>query len=359
MPAAGREDSFILPTNHDDRQRWARGSRRGDTSPADARPALGPRSRIRRGLLLVGAALIGVVPPCVTGCDREESRAADVRRVIGGLGLGRGEFNYPRSLAISPVDGRLFVVDKSRTARIQRFSPDGEYETEWHMPEYDVGKPTGLYVDGQGRVWVADTHYHRVIVFDRDGHELFRFGEEGTGPGQFALPTCVTLDRDGCIYVGEYSESGLTDRISKFSPDRRFLLSFAGQTSGEAAVQRPTEIIIDENDILWVADACHHRICRYDRDGRFLSAFGTAGRGQTEFKYPYGMVLEKAGTLLIADRGNNRIVRYDRSGRFLGSWGTPGRAVGQISQPWDVAVGKDGLVYCLDSYNNRVQVIDW
>ena len=311
------------------------------------------------GVLLISVAVAALLFSLSAGCQRGDPGAADVDRVIGGLGLGRGEFNYPRSVAISPVDGRVFVVDKSRKARIQRFSPDGQYEIEWHMPEYENGKPTGLYLDSQGHVWIADTHYHRVIVYDRDGIELFRFGEEGTGPGQFALPTCVALDREGFIYVAEYSESGFTDRISKFSPDRKYLFSFADQASGEAAVQRPQEIIIDENDILWVADACHHRICRYNHDGQFLSAFGKVGGGPGELKYPYGMVMEKTGTLLIADRGNNRLVRCDRTGRFLGSWGAPGRAVGQVSQPWDVAVDRRGRVYCLDSWNNRVQVIHW
>lgn len=306
------------------------------------------------------ASLIALlVASLVSGCHRNTDDSAEVDDVFGGPGLGMGEFSYPRSLAISPIDGRVFIVDKSRTARIQRFSPEGRYECEWHMPEYEVGKPTGLTVDPENRVWVADTHYHRVIVFDRDGRELFRFGEEGTGPGQFILPTCVALDRDGSFYVGEYSECGRNDRISKFSPDRRFLFSFAGEDAGEGFVQRPQEMLLEEQGILWVADACHHRICRYDREGKFLSAFGESGNGAGDLKYPYGLAWDQEGRLLIADRGNNRIVRYDRTGRYLGSWGSAGRDIGQLAQPWDVAVARSGQIYCLDSWNNRVQVIDW
>jgi len=290
------------------------------------------------------------------GCAPSDPDAEAVDFIFGEPGLGAGEFCYPRSLAISPVDGRVFVVDKSAHARIQRFSPDGRYELEWHMPEAANGKPTGLYVDRTNRVWVADTHYFRVVVFDRDGRERFRFGERGEGPGQFILPTTVALDRDSNIYVGEY---GGNDRISKFSPDRKYLFSFADQNSGEAWVQRPTEIIIDEQDIIWVTDGCHHRVCRYNRDGKFLGSFGATGDEPHDLNYPYGMAMEKKGTLLVADRGNNRIVRFNREGKFLGSWGRPGRRRGELGQPWDVAVGADGRVYCLDSWNNRVQVIEW
>lgn len=290
----------------------------------------------------------------LAGCSKNDSDGSSVEKVIGGPGLGDGEFSYPRGIIVSPVDGHVFVVDKS--ARIQRFTPDGQFETSWRMPEMNLGKPTGLDIDAQGRLWVPDTHYARVIVYDRDGHEQFRFGSRGEGPGQFIFPTAVLVDRENFIYVGEY---GGNDRISKFSPQREYLFSFADKNSGDAWVDRPTEILLDEQDILWVADACKHRISRYDRQGKFLSSFFLEGIGADSPTFPFGMAFEKSGTLLIADRGNNRILRYSRDGKMLGSWGKQGRALGQLQQPWGVAVGLDGRIYGLDSWNNRVQMIHW
>lgn len=288
------------------------------------------------------------------GCERIEPNADVVEKIFGGAGHANGEFHYPRGIAVSPVDGCVFVVDK--TARIQRFSPDGEFEQSWRMPEWKNGKPTGLYVDPHNRVWVPDTHYHRVICYDRDGNEQFRIGSLGKGPGQFIFPTAVLLDREGYIYVGEY---GGNDRISKFSPDREYLFSFADESSGEAWVDRPTEILMDKDDILWVADACNRRICQYTRDGRFRRAYPIGGNEPGTFSFPFGMAFEKTGTLLVADRCNNRIIRLDRHGKELGFWGTQGRGRGQLLQPWGVAVGLDGRIYCLDSWNYRVQVINW
>lgn len=290
----------------------------------------------------------------MAGCEDADSDVSAVSLVFGSTGFARGEFSYPRAIAVSPVDGSVFVVDK--TARVQRFSPDGECEHQWRMPEFDNGKPVGLSVDNRGRVWVPDTHYSRVIVYDRDGNELFRFGEPGQGPGQFELPTAVVLDRQGNIFVAEYGDN---DRISKFSPTRDYLFSFAGRDSGEASLRRPTELIIDDNDVLWVADACNHRICRFDLDGNLLSAFGLPGTGGNRLNYPYGLALESSGTILVADQGNNRIVRFDRSGNLVASWGTPGRAIGQLRHPWDLALRRDGRIYALDSWNNRVQLLDW
>ena len=59
------------------------------------------------------------------------------------------------------------------------------------------------------RVFVADTHNSRIVVFDRDGKELFRFGERGMGPGQFLLPTDVAVDSDNRLAF----EGGLLDPV--------------------------------------------------------------------------------------------------------------------------------------------------
>lgn len=285
--------------------------------------------------------------------------ANDASRVVttfGTAGMGRGEFAYPRGLAVSPIDGRVFVVDKA--ARIQRFDSDGRYETEWRMPEWDNGKPTGLGVDRDNRVWVADTHYSRVIVFDRDGRELKRFGEPGEGDGQFLWPTTVAFDPDGNVFVGEY---GGNDRINKFSPwpECRFILSFARGSVDEGGVSRPQGLAFDADGVLWVTDASNHRVSRYDRDGNYLGSFGVIGGGAGEFRYPYDVAVRSDQTLVISDYGNNRVVRVGRDGRTLGAWGREGRDVGCVLHAWSLDVGPNGRMYVLDSWNNRVQVVAW
>lgn len=290
----------------------------------------------------------------IAGCDITRDDASRVKTVFGGAGMGRGEFNYPRGLAVSPVDGRVFAIDKA--ARVQRFDPDGKYETEWRMPEFTNGKPTGLFVDSQNRVWVPDTHYSRVIVYDRDGRELFRFGRNGTGPGEFIWPTNLIVDAEGNAYVGEF---GGNDRINKFSPTHEFLLSFAHGETEVGGTARPQGLAFDRDGVLWVADSAHHRLCRFTKDGKFLGAFGTMGDGPGEFRYPYHVAVRPDQTLLVCDYGNNRVVQMTRDGKMLRTWGSVGRQTGQICHPWTIDLARDGLVYVLDSWNNRVQVIKW
>lgn len=300
-------------------------------------------------------AAIGVCYMIAGAVSAPKGDAGDVEFIFGKVGRNDGEFDYPRAMAISPVDNAVFVIDKA--ARVQRFSARGEHEKTWRMPEWENGKPTGVYVDEKNRVWVADTHYYRIIVFDRDGKELFRFGSRGNGPGEFIFPTAIARDVDGNVYISEY---GGNDRINKFTPDLKYIRSFANKESGAGWTDRPQSMLFDDAGVLWVADSCGHRICRYSRDGKFLGALTPTRDGKEDpLNYPFGLTFDHDGNLLIADRGHSRIVRMAKDGRELGSWGSVGRDLGQLTQPWSVAVGKNGLVYCLDSWNNRVEVIDW
>lgn len=303
----------------------------------------------RHSLRTIGAITTLALLACA-GCRQQSISGRKPEKVIGDHGLGPGQFVYPRAITVAP-DGCIFVVDK--TARIQRFSADGEFETSWQMPEWDSGKPTGLTVDAQNRLLVADTHYHRVIIFDRDGHELARFGTEGEGPGQFILPTHVAVAPDGEIYVGEY---GGNDRISRFSPTFEYLGSFGGRDAGEASLMRPQSLCFDSQGVLWVADAVHHRLCRFTREGTFLGAFGTPGRQPGQIEYPYDFAFCADGTVLVAEFGNNRLQRFDTQGHSLEVWGSAGRGPGQLAYPWGVALGRNGRVYVVDAGNNRVQM---
>jgi len=294
-----------------------------------------------------------VLAALAVGCDERGTDATrGLERVFGRTGLGPGELSYPRAAVLSP-DQHLYVVDKA--ARIQSFTLSGEFVRDWRMPAWEAGKPTGLGVGPDGRIYAADTHYSRVVVFEADGTFVAELGTRGEGPGQFILPTDVAVAADGSLYVSEY---GGNDRISKFSPDRSFLFSFGRPGAGPGELQRPQSLRLAADGTLWVADACNHRICRFGPDGEYLGCFGRSGTGADELRFPYGIDFLSDGTLVVCEYGNNRIQRFDTTGRSRGVWGTAGRKPGQLAYPWAVAVGPDDRIFVVDSGNNRVQVVN-
>jgi DNA-binding beta-propeller fold protein YncE len=299
-------------------------------------------------------AVVAALAAALAGCN---SRGADgghpPELVFGRTGVGAGEFNYPRAVAVAAPD-QIYVVDKA--GRIQLYSQTGKFQLAWKMPETKAGLPTGLGFSPNGNLYVADTHYSRIVIFDRAGKRLATFGSFGDGPGQFGLPTDVAVDKAGFIYVGETGEN---DRISKFSPQHEFILSFGGADGPPAArLARPQSIRIAPDGTLLVADACNHRICRFDADGNLLSAFGKPGHEVGQLHFPYDVDQLSDGTLVVCEYGNNRVQRFDTEGASLGVWGGPGREEGRLAYPWALAVGADDRILVVDSGNNRVQVID-
>lgn len=295
--------------------------------------------------------LLSLAPLLLIHCEKPPLTDNGVVGAFGQTGIGWGDLHYPRAIAVSQ-GSRIFIADKS--GRIQRFSPEGQFEAGWRMPDWKSGKPIGLTVHHDGRLFIADTHYSRVMIYDQDGNFLAKFGENGLGPGQFQLVTDVVVDRYGNIYVGEY---GGNDRISKFAPDLTFIKCFGDQPVGGARLSRPAGLAIDADDNLWVADACNHRIVKFGLDGEYVAGFGEMGLAPGQLRWPYDIDVRADGTLLISEYGNNRLQWFDRSGKSIRVWGQAGRNLGELYSPWGAVEAPNGLLYVLDSLNHRVQIV--
>lgn len=63
------------------------------------------------------------------------------------------------------------------------------------------GSVAGLFMDGDGRIYVLDGHAQELRAFDRDGGHLWTAGGEGEGPGEFTRAVGVTGGPDGALWV--------------------------------------------------------------------------------------------------------------------------------------------------------------
>lgn len=276
----------------------------------------------------------------------------------------------PRSLTVSP-DGELYVLDKA--GRVLVYDADGTLDRQWWMPDHDVGKPEGVCLLDNGRVAVADTHYHRVVIFDDAGKVLETFGEFGEGPGQFVYPVSITRDTAGHLYVAEY---GGNDRVQKFDVDRNFVLSMGSFGTEPGQFQRPSGIVWVDGT-LFVADAINNRVQAFDEQGRFLrvvAGWGAAtvqnheiAEGDAEenatsvqsdstnsLEYPYDIAAGDDDTLFVIEYGAGRVTSMTLDGRITGRYGTTGRDNGQFWTPWGVAAGRDGRIFVADTGNKRI-----
>ena len=231
--------------------------------------------------------------------------------VIGSRGTADGQFSKPRVVALGPR-GNLCVVDM--TGRIQRFSSGGAFACAWRTPENKLGNPTGVCFDRTGCLFVADTHYNRVLKYAPDTKLVMQFGVYGTGKGEFVYPTDVVVDDAGHIYVSEYGDGA---RIQVFDRGGRFLREWGRTGEAPGEFRRPMGLAISADGVIYVADACNHRIQTFTRQGKVLGGWGRLGTGPGELKYPYDVAVATDGVVYVCEYGNNRIQKFSRDGRPL------------------------------------------
>ncbi|MEQ8789749.1 MAG: NHL repeat-containing protein [Pirellulaceae bacterium] len=303
------------------------------------------------------ALLLIVCLPALSGCIDVGTSEGYLETVWGRHGVSDGRFVKPRAIAIDDQD-QLYIVDM--TARIQVFDRDGNWLRSWQTPEFLNGKPSGLSFDNQGRLLVADTHYFRMLVYTPQGELLEKFtigGENGHLPGQFEFVTDAVQDSRGNYYISAYGEY---DRIQKYSPEGKFLLQWGGHGVEPGEFIRPQSLDIDENDHLWVADACNHRIQVFDATGdeaKLVKMWGEQGTEPGTMRYPYDLQLDGQGHLYVCEFGNHRVQKFTLDGQFVAAWGVGGREEGQLYSPWALARDSQGSIHVVDSYNHRIQRI--
>jgi DNA-binding beta-propeller fold protein YncE len=244
--------------------------------------------------------------------------------------------------------------------------------------------PHGISVDRQGNVWIADfggndagTKGHQVHKFSPKGEKLLSLGiagKAGSADGQFNQPNDVVVGPDGSIYVADGHDAqgmttnaaiaegikrGATSRISKFSPDGKFIRSWGKIGVRHGEFRTPHALMFDAKGRLWVADRGNHRIEIFDADGKYL-----------ESRYMYGRVsgfFIKGNTVYAIDsesgplnhpnwRDGVRIgpLDEDRITGFIPPFEREDR-VYQGTAGEGVAVDADGNVYAAEGPNSLTQ----
>ena len=314
----------------------------------------GFRPHAARTTLLLAGAVALACSSCSPGVPANQApiRSQIFQRVqiIGSRGVGVGELNKPRSVAVDKQDN-LYVVDM--TGRVQKFSSNGVFLLSWQMPQTDLGKPKGMGRDRDGNIIVVEPHYQRINVFSTEGKLLVQWGKRGTNAGELMMPRAVAVNSRGEFLVSEYGD---VERVQRFTPDGKRLLGVIGHGgNGPGEFNRAEGLGIDAQDRLYVADSCNHRIQVFSADGKFLRAYGKAGTGKGEFSYPYDICVDNTGRQYVCEFGNSRIQVFDAQDRPIEIIGGPGADPGRFGNPWSIALDSAGNLYVADSQNHRVQ----
>jgi len=307
-------------------------------------PAL--RAGHRVSLRILAVLFAALVCLWQSGCNRGSAAEMSVNSsTMIRIPVDGKRMPAPRALTIGSGK-ELYVLDDS--GRILVYDSHNTLIRQWRMPESSVGKPEGIRVLQDGRVAIADTHYHRVVFFDQQGTLLSMFGQEGEKPGDFTYPVDLLQDPSGYLYVAEY---GGKDRIQKFKPDGTFVLEFGGLGTGIGEFQRPSGMVWIDSKI-YVADAINNRVQVFDEQGKSLQVLDWADQGG--LYYPYDIALSPHGQLFFVEYGACRVSVADPAGKLVAQFGHEGRGHHELWTPWAVTVSEDHRVFIADTGNRRI-----
>lgn len=260
--------------------------------------------------------------------------------------------------------------------------------------EAEMGSADAVVLDRAGNLLIADSYYGHIrkvdlqtgLISNFAGNGDYDFAGDG-GPATSAAlhtPTGLAVDRDGNVYIADIGHH----RIRKVDANSKIITTVAGNgqrpfngdggAAVSAALNIPTGITLDGSDNLYIADSFHDRVRRVDAETRVITTvagdgyFGYTGDGvaplATSLNYPVGVAVDSSGNLYIADSDNHRIRHVARvalptaiistlAGTVRNIGDNTRAAVATLASPSGLAIDAAGNVFVADAGAFRVRRI--
>ncbi len=289
-----------------------------------------------------------------------------------------GEFNGYRILRVDPagtlrhIAGTALVLPTQEGPALQR----------------PVGAPLSLLLTPAGEILYTDVQCECIGKVAGDSIRLHAGGagylntEDGTPAtlGYFAVPTGLTFDASGNLYVADTGRA----TVSRIAPDG-LLTRYAGLPPGgccfdgrparEGLLSGPRGIAFDALGQMYISEWSGHRIRRIDTEGviRTIAGDGQPGfagddgpASRARLSQPSDIAIDAEGGIVFADYGNRRVRRIGPDGiirtiagdgqdRYFGDRG-PATAA-SFRRPLGLAITADGSILVADTVDSRIRRI--
>ena len=236
--------------------------------------------------------------------------------------------------------------------------------------------PTGVAIDSQGNIYIADGDQHRILrLTRRDSFQVwatfFRISQGPFANDRFVyIPTAHRLER---WQPSRQAAPQSFDEVEVISitvwneiQAQNLLLEYVHSHQPEPVANGCSPVVIDRDlcqesiaESISAAYPSHlpaGEICKSSLE--YLPCLGGLGQQPRQFNQPRGLTISGRDWLYVADSLNHRIqILALPSLTLIDVWGTSvaSSALGAFNEPWDVVVDSQDNVYIADKGNQRLQ----
>ncbi len=198
-------------------------------------------------------------------------------------------------------------------------------------------------------------------VPDYDWLDFYNLGNaDAESPENLVIS--IDTDSQGFVYILTFGNG-----VFKFDPVNKSLERIITDSPGESGnLNGPLDIVIDNYDIIYIADSGSKLIKKFDVSGNPVDTIGSGfgGNGRDEFWEPTGLAIDDENNLYIVDsyRGDNNAVVdrfflkvYYSTGEFKSFQGTISHP---LFQPYRVAASGDYILISHAANDGEVLVFN-
>ena len=273
-------------------------------------------------------------------------------------------FHYPANSVVGRVSG-IAVGPTGNIVALNRgyhpvleFKSDGSFVRSWGEGSTMFVGAHAVRFDPQGNLWYVDAADNIIYRFDSEGRTVGTLGTNpepwtylthviaGAVPGKASLyqETDIGWSKDGSMFVSDgYGNS----RVAKFDKDGNFVKAWGERGSQPGNFNTPHSLVVDNNDVIYVADRGNSRIQTFDTEGNRKAVWNLPTA-------PWALCLTNGPTQVMFVGSVGRVYKMDLTGKILGAFGRPGRMAGTIDSVHGIACPDEKTLYLANLYASRI-----